>query len=195
MAFRGPKVWLWRWRRNPLKRRTDTVEAWVLLGTWVLTVLVGVLAGWTASRGVERGLAQERLQWRPTAAQVTERAPGSPAGSGQESGTALRVWGKVRWTALDGTEHTGQARVRPGSEAGTRVTVWTDPRGRLVTQPATSAQARTRAGMIGGLVGASTAAVPLVTGRLLRTRLECRRMAQWDAEWARFGPLWSRNTW
>jgi hypothetical protein len=213
MAFRGPKVWLWRWRRNPLKRRADAVEAWVVLGAWVVTVLAGVIAGLTATRGVEHGLAQERLRWRPTVALVTGKAPGSSsasagtngrtgsagnnagdAGDGQSADT-LRVWAKVRWTALDGTAHTGQARVRPGSAAGTPVTVWTDPGGRLVSRPATATQARTRAGVIGGLAGVCAAAVPFVGGRVLRGRLERRRMDQWDAEWARFGPLWGRKTW
>ncbi|GAA1016424.1 Rv1733c family protein [Streptomyces thermogriseus] len=149
MAFGGARAWLWRWRRNPLRRRIDTVEAWVLLGTWVLTVLAGVLAGWTAAREVERGLIQERLQRRPTTALVTERAPGPPAGSSR-----IQVWGKVRWTAGDGTERTGYARVRAGSAAGTPVTVWTDRRGRLVAEPATPAAARARAAATGTLVGA-----------------------------------------
>lgn len=61
MAFRGPKVWLWRWRRNPLRRRADAVEAWVVLGVWALTVLAGVLAGWATAGAVEQGLARERV--------------------------------------------------------------------------------------------------------------------------------------
>ncbi|GAB2729788.1 hypothetical protein GCM10027072_25100 [Streptomyces bullii] len=36
MALRGPKAWLWRRRGNPLKRRADKAEAWVVLGSWVL---------------------------------------------------------------------------------------------------------------------------------------------------------------
>src|SRR3954452_7742040 len=77
MAFRGPKVWLWRWRRNPLKRRADAVEAWVVLGAWLVTVLAGVLAGLTAPRSVEDGLARERVEWRQVAARLTEKAPGT----------------------------------------------------------------------------------------------------------------------
>ncbi|MEU6009454.1 hypothetical protein [Streptomyces sp. NPDC047453] len=195
MAFRGPEVWLWRWRRNPLKRRADMVEAWVVLGTWVLGVLAGVLAGWTVARGAEQAMALEPLARTPTVARVTERVPGSSAGAGGAPGTALRVWGKVRWTAPDGTARSGWARVWPGSAAGTPVTVWTDSRGRLVTGPATPAQARTRAVMSGGLVGVGAAAVPFVTGRALRACLERRRLDQWDTEWARFGPLWSRKAW
>ena len=193
MAFRGPKVWLWRWRRNPLKRRADAVEAWVVLGVWVFTVLAGVLAGWAASLSVEHGLARERVEWRPTAAVVSQKAPGSASADGQ--GDAVdRVWAKVSWTAADGSSHTGQARVRPGSAAGSSVTVWTDPQGRLVARPATPAEAHIRASVIGGLVGVSAAAVPFVGGRVLRGRLERRRMEQWDTEWARFGPLWGRKT-
>ncbi|MGV9251867.1 Rv1733c family protein [Streptomyces sp. NPDC003697] len=195
MAFRGPEVWLWRWRRNPLKRRADAVEAWIVLGAWVFTVLAGLSAGVTAMRAVEHELARERAEWRPTAAVV--EAPGPPAaGQGNGRGAdASRAWRRVRWTAADGTPRTGQVPVRPGSAAGSRVTVWTDTRGRLVTRPATAAQARTRAAVVGGLVGLSTGAVPFVVGRLLRDRLERARMRQWDAEWARFGPMWSRETW
>jgi hypothetical protein len=193
MAFRGPKVWLWRWRRNPLKRRADAVEAWVVLGAWTLTVLVGVLVGVAVNGTVEHGLARERAEWRPVVAHLTERAPGAAVTrSGAANGE--RVWAEVRWTVPDGSAHTGQARVAAGSGTGTPVTVWTDPAGRLVTKPATAAQARLRAALTGALIGAGAASVPFVGGRLLCGRLERRRMEQWDAEWARFGPLWGRTT-
>ncbi|MFF5015517.1 hypothetical protein [Streptomyces sp. NPDC001165] len=191
-ALRGPKVWLWRWRRNPLRRRADVVEAWVVLAAWLLTVLAGVPAGLAAARSVEHGLARERAAWHPTVAHVVAQAPGSgtAAGTGGE-----RVWAEVRWTAADGSAHTGQARVAPGSKAGSPVTVWTDPQGHLVTRPTTASEAAFRATLIGGLVGVSTAAVPFVGGRVLRGRLERRRMDRWDAEWARLGPQWGRMKW
>lgn len=191
MAFRGPKVWLWRWRRNPLKRRADTVEAWVVLGAWALTVLAGVLAGWAAARSVEHGLARERVEWRPTTGRLTEQAPGKPpARLGSSSGD--HVWAKVGWTGPDGSAHTGQIRVAPGSAAGTRVTVWTDREGRLVTEPDGVGQARLRAALVGGLAGVTAAAVPFAGGRMLRGRLERCRVEQWDTEWARFDALWGR---
>jgi hypothetical protein len=193
MAFRGPKVWLWRWRRNSLKRRADAVEAWVVLGAWALTVLAGVLAGLAVARTVEHGLARERDEWRPVVAHLTERAPGT-ADSRHGTASGDRVWAEVSWTVPDGSVHTGQARVDPGSALGTPVTVWTDPEGHLVTKPATVAQAQLRAALIGGLIGIGAGAVPFIGGRMLRGRLEARRMDQWDAEWARFGPLWGRTT-
>jgi hypothetical protein len=190
-AFRGPKVWLWRWRRNPLRRRADVLEAWVVLGAWLLTVLAGVSAGLVADRSVEHGLARERAAWRPAVARVVERAPGSPRAHGRAA-SGERVWAGVRWTVADGSAHTGQVRVEPGSRAGTPVTVWTDPQGHLVSRPSSSAEAAFRAALIGGLVGVSTAAVPFVGGLVLRGRLERRRMVAWDTEWARLGPQWGR---
>ncbi|MFJ9735412.1 hypothetical protein ACIRUL_29400 [Streptomyces sp. NPDC101171] len=191
-AFRGPKVWLWRWRRNPLRRRADVLEAWVVLAAWLLTVLAGVSAGLAAARSVDDGLARERAAWRPAVARVVAKAPGRSA---SETSGAERVWAEVRWTAADGSAHSGQARVAPGSAAGSPVTVWTDPRGHLVSRPATASEAAFRAVLMGGLVGLSAAAVPFVGGLALRGRLERRRMDDWDAEWARLGPQWGRKTW
>ncbi|PNG21504.1 Rv1733c family protein [Streptomyces cahuitamycinicus] len=193
MALRGPKVWLWRWRRNPLKRRADRVEAWVVLGVWTLTVLAGGLAGTTVSRSVEDGLARERVEWRPLVARLAERAPGTATENARVS-RAEHVWATARWTAADGSRHSGQLRVPAGSAAGTPVTVWTDAEGRQVTRPVTETQARVRALLIGGVAGLGGAVVPLVAGRALRSRLECRRIDRWDAEWARFGPMWGRTT-
>ncbi|MGW4569091.1 Rv1733c family protein, partial [Streptomyces sp. NPDC004561] len=152
MAFRGPKVWLWRWRSNPLKRRADMVEGWVVLCVWLLTVLAGVLAGLAAAGGVEHGLAQERTDWRPALARVVGRAPGTRPAQKHTAG-GERVWAKVRWTVADGTAHTGQVRVAPGSRPGTPVTVWTDPGGHLVNRPTSASEATFRAVLVGGLVG------------------------------------------
>ncbi|MEU9660650.1 Rv1733c family protein [Streptomyces chartreusis] len=193
MAFRGPQVWLWRWRRNPLRRRADAVEAWVLLAAWVVTVLAGVLAGLATARTVEQGMARERVEWRPAVALLTEQAPGA-ADSRPATSSSEQVWARVRWSARDGSAHTGQARVQPGSGVGTPVTVWTDLQGRLVTRPATPSEARTRATLVGGIAGVCAACVPFVAGRALRSRLESRRIDQWGYEWARFGPLWGGRT-
>ncbi|MBE4741904.1 MULTISPECIES: hypothetical protein [Streptomyces] len=192
VAFRGPKVWLWRWRRNPLRRRGDRLESWVVLITWALTLFGGVAAGLMAADSVESGLARQRAEWRQVGAVLTEDAP-EPAGT-SSTGTE-KVWAKVRWTAPDGSEREGQARVDPASLMGARVTVWTDAGGLLVTKPASASQARLRAALVGGLAGLFAAAVPFVGGRLVRGRMERRRMDQWDEEWERIGPLWERKIW
>lgn len=192
VAFRGPKVWLWRWRRNPLRRRSDRIEAWVVVAAWTFTVLGGVVTGLLTTRSVEHNLDRQRAEWRPVVAQLTEDAPGAATSS---TPGAARVWAEVRWTANDGSARTGQTRVAPASTAGTPVTVWTDTDGRMVTKPATRSEARVRSSLIGVLVGVTAAGVPFVGGRLVRGRLERRRMDDWDEEWEHVGPLWGRKTW
>ncbi|KPI08347.1 hypothetical protein OK074_3644 [Actinobacteria bacterium OK074] len=195
VAFRvrSPKVWLWRWRRNPLRRPSDRLEAWVVLVAWAVTVVGGVLAGIAATHSVAHGLAQERAEWRPVTARLTEAAPQPSSTSGSGSASGERVWAPVRWTGADGSVHTGQARVALGSSKGSPVTVWTDRHGLLVTKPATRSEAEVRATMVGILAGVAAAAVPFAGGRLARGRLERRRLDQWDAAWARFGPTWGRK--
>ncbi|MEU3526342.1 hypothetical protein AB0E62_21165 [Streptomyces sp. NPDC038707] len=191
-AFRGPKVWLWRWRRNPLRRRADVVEAWVVLGAFVLTVLGGVLAGLFTAGSVEHGLARERALRRPTVARVVSGGPAKSSARGERAPEGARVRTVVRWTAADGSSRTGRVRVPSGSGPGTPVTVWTDPRGRIVSRPVTASEAALRATLVGLLVGVSAAAVPCVAGLAVRGRLERRRMRAWDTEWARLGPQWGR---
>lgn len=191
-AFRGPKVWLWRWRRNPLRRRADVLEAWVLLGTLLLTVLAGVPAGLAAARSVEHGLARERATWRPAVARVAGRIPGATRTATGRPSSRERFWARVRWTTADGSAHTGRVRVEPGVSRGTPLTVWTDPQGHLVSRPTTASEAAFRATLVGLLVGVSTGAVPFVGGLAARARLERRRLDAWDTEWARLGPQWGR---
>nr|WP_167532431.1 MULTISPECIES: hypothetical protein [Streptomyces] len=191
-AFRSPRVWLWRWRRNPLRRRADVVEGWVVLGVGLLTLLAGVLAGLMVARSVAQGLARERADWRPAVAHVVAEIPDAPAGRRHMSHNP-RGWAEVRWTVADGSVHTGRVRAAAGSGIGTRVTVWTDSRGHLVGSPVAPGQAAFRADLVGTLAGLGAALVPFTGGCLLRARLERRRMTAWDAEWARLGPRWGRT--
>ncbi|MFD8734894.1 hypothetical protein ACFV06_08210 [Streptomyces sp. NPDC059618] len=189
-AFRGPKVRLWRWRRNPLRRRSDVLEAWIMLAAWALTVLGGAVSGLVTVRAVEDSLARERAESRAVPAQLVEDAP--DVGAGEPPGRV--VWTEVRWTAPDGTPRSGQVRVSAGTSADTPVLVWTDPDGHLVTRPPSLAVARLRACLIGVFAAGGVAAVPFAVGRHLRDRLERRRVDRWDEEWERIGPQWGRMT-
>lgn len=189
MALRGPRVRLWRWRRNPLRRRSDRIEAWALLVGCALAGVTGPVVGLLAEQSVANALEEQRSEWRPVVAKLTEDAPGPPSGSRAE-----RVWAEVRWPTADGSR-TGQARVAPAASEGTAVTVWNDAEGRLVAPPPSPAQAEVRAVLIGTLAGSGAAAVPLAVLRVVRGRLRRSRMEQWDEEWARIGPQWARKTW
>ncbi|MEU6371445.1 hypothetical protein ABZ876_38695 [Streptomyces sp. NPDC046931] len=187
----GAGAWLWRWRRNPLRRGSDRLEAWLLLGIWALVLLSGVLGGRTAAGAVAHALAAHRAQCHEARAVLTHDAVRTPWALSVDGGGG--VWAQARWTA-SGAPHTGMVKVRPGTKAGTAVTVWTDRSGDLISRPATGGQAHAQAAVVGALAGMGAAGGVLVCGRLLRARLNRRRMEAWDREWEHVGPQWRRMT-
>ncbi|GAA3771418.1 hypothetical protein GCM10022403_003420 [Streptomyces coacervatus] len=184
------KVRWWRWRHNPLRRHSDSVEAWIVLATWIVALVGGLLAGLAADGAMQDSLAARRAAVHSVPAQLTENADRTATVSTDSGGDT--VWAKVRWTAA-GSTHTGLARVDPSSTAGTPVTVWIDSRGELATRPPTETEARLQSALTGVLVSAAAGAAALGCGRLTRIRLDRRRMRAWEAEWERVGPQWRKK--
>ncbi|MFD1659268.1 hypothetical protein ACFSL4_13910 [Streptomyces caeni] len=182
--------WLWRWRRNSLRRRSDRVEAWIVLVTWFFVLLAGAFAGQAAAGAVQDGLDARRAQSSPVRAVLAEDAAKRPQTTPYADGA---VWAQVRWTAADGSARTGLAKVGADSKAGSTTTVWTDRTGELVPRPATAAEARLQALLLGALAGLGAAGGVLAGGWLVRGRLERRRLQAWDREWEQIGPRWRRT--
>ena len=182
MVVKARHTHTWRWRRNPLRRGSDVVEAWVLLAAWVIALVGGVLAGVVAQGAVERDLDRQRVERRAVAAVLVEDARGKPsAGAGEDD----RVWVKARWTASDGLTHTGLTKVRPDAPAGAPVTVWIDQHGTVVSQPVTHGEAQLQSVLVGVLCAAIAGGAVLGLARVSRAGLDRWRGGQWDAEWAR----------
>ncbi|MFI9424026.1 hypothetical protein ACIG54_10760 [Streptomyces achromogenes] len=182
------RVRLWRWRRNPLKRHSDVVEAWIVLAGWLLALLVGIVAGAAAAQTSESAFAARLARLHPVSAVLTDGAARTPAAAGgYDDG---RVWATVRWTDAAGSVRTDQVKVAPGAPPGSRVTVWTDPSGRVVPAPVTGTAADVQAALTGALVAPAAGALVWGGVRLLRGSLIRRRMAEWDEEWKQVGPRW-----
>ncbi|GGX69078.1 hypothetical protein GCM10010358_24310 [Streptomyces minutiscleroticus] len=186
------RVWLWRWRNNPLRRRSDRAEAWVILCAWLFAPLAGVFAGQTTAGAVGHDLTERRARVSAVRAVLTENAVTTPQTA--PGYTESVAWATVRWTAADGSPHTGPAKVEPGTKTGAQVTVWADRADKLVSRPLTASQARWEAALFGALAGSGTAGGVLVGGRVVRIRLDRQRMARWDREWEQVGPRWRRTT-
>ncbi|WP_026151719.1 Rv1733c family protein [Streptomyces prunicolor] len=181
------KVWMWRWRHNPLRRRSDVADAWILLAAWLIALCGGLLAGLAAGSAVGHGLDRQRAERHPVSAVLTVNAPGKTSASALDGS---HVWATVRWTAPDGSTHTGQTKVRPDAKAGTLATVWLDRRGRLTSKPLAPGEASLQAAWTGVLVGLGAAGGLLVGAQLVRLRLARRQSRQWDEEWARVDTPW-----
>ncbi|MFF4500391.1 hypothetical protein [Streptomyces sp. NPDC001401] len=173
----------WRWRRNPLKRRSDVIEAWVVLAAWVLAVSVAVLAGLVTTGAVGRDLDRERAERQEVSAVVTKDA--ADATPSAREARPPQAWATVRWTAPDGSTHTHRTQVPSGTRAGTHVVVWTDRHNNLASEPLAPADAIFRATLVGGLVAIGAGGAVWGCGRITRGCLARQRLRHWDEEWER----------
>ncbi|WP_151483956.1 Rv1733c family protein [Streptomyces albicerus] len=190
-ASRRAKVRLWRWRRNPLRRRSDVVEAWLVLAGWVLALVGGLFAALLVADVVERAADGRRADSRAVSAVLAEDADDKvPARAVSDH----RVWAKVRWTAPDGSTRTDEARVPPKTPAGARVTVWLDKSGKLATAPLTDGEVRIHAAFGGMLAAMCAGGAVLGAAGVTRACLVRRRMEQWAVEWERIDTRWGRKT-
>jgi hypothetical protein len=173
--------WLWRWRSNPLRRRDDVLEAWLLLVVWTLVVVAGTLAGFVTGRSAADVFARQRAERAPVRAVLVMDAP-------QASPTFRRAVVTVRWTPAEGAARTGRTLVDAGLKAGSPVVVWTDARGDLTTEPASPMEADAEAALFG--TGAALAVTGLVigAGTAGRCLLDRRRVEAWGRDWDQLTP-------
>ncbi|MGW6497945.1 Rv1733c family protein [Nonomuraea angiospora] len=190
VLLRVRRYWL---GRNPLRRRSDRLEA---AGAAVMLVLL-LLSVWAAvvvGRLIyEKGLQAERagpgIRQSVTATLVRDAPYTVPAGDG-DNGMVLTP---ARWKAPSGVQKTGQVAVPAGTRAGTAVKVWIDGRGEL-TRPATShAETLTSAAATAFLVVAGSAVTLMSAFRIFRWLLDRGRYAAWDASWAEACARWHRR--
>ncbi|MGW7296935.1 Rv1733c family protein [Streptomyces sp. NPDC054829] len=188
---RCAKVRLWRWRYNPLRRREDIVEGWVVLAVWLLMLVGGTVLGLATARNSVDAFDEQRADRRPTHAVLQADVPESAKSVGAASDLAM---GTVRWTTDDGTTHTDETLVDRGSKAGTEVVVWVDGTGELATEPPDRTEAVVEAAVLGTGAGLALAGAVYGTGKVIRWRLERRRVARWGQEWELVEPEWRRKT-
>lgn len=190
---RRAKVLGWRWRRNPLRRRSDVVEAWIVLAAWTAATAGAVAVGTVGAQAAQRVVNEDRAGRRPVSAVVVKTVPGS----GRDVVTGVRydrVLATVRWSDGKGTVRTGTVDVKATAKPGSGVQAWTDGHGRLVPAPVNAGEAATRVVLAGTGVGLATGLTVLGGGRLVRLRVQRRATERWGAEWDRVGREWGHRT-
>lgn len=194
-------VGLRRWRRNPLRRTTDLVEAWAALATALLIAIAapaaGVLGGALVDSSLRSAVRLQHAQRHPATAVVLGRAPGRHRwASDAESPVAGDIGDQVRaeWRAPDGAAHTGTLSA-PGHDPRTGATfrVWTDDGGEVVAEPMTASAARIQAVLAAVVTTALVVALLECGRRLFVWRLVKRRYRRLDRDWAGVGPDWGRT--
>jgi hypothetical protein len=176
--------------RNPLRRTLDRVEAAVacvlvvvfLAGAPLAAVAVGHVVYSAASR-----TARAEVSWRQVPAVLTATAPA--AGFRQDQVTV-----PARWTAPDGTRHTGTVPAPAGTRAGRAVLVWVDAAGRLTGRPPLQpSQVRDQAVLATMVTPLAVGFILLCAGLLVHAVLGRRRLAAWDTDWQAIEPQWTKG--
>jgi hypothetical protein len=176
--------------RNELRRRSDRIAAWFLLGLMITFVPLATVAAITAARWVQadgtRQLGPELRLTQVTAVLVRD----APAAD-----TIALVsnfwWVPARWMA-GGMSHTGAVPAAPGTQAGTSVRIWIDAAGKVQQPPLTSSQLSARVVLTAAATPLAVALCMLLAWCGLRCLLDRRRLASWGESWSMVGPSWTR---
>ncbi|MFC9915712.1 hypothetical protein [Streptomyces sp. NPDC059862] len=191
-----PRLLLWRWRRNPLRRRSDLAQTWIALGLF-LTVLATTpaatfLVGDGAYRHFQQTARHEAGTRHDTLAVLVQDAPRHPEpGSDEAKETTYPV--TVRFTDPHGQTRTAKTDVEPGLPAGDTLRVWISDEGKITDPPLTPEQVRSRTM---GCALLAAMAVPLIGAALYGyagRRLERRNLAAWDKSWAQTAHRWTTS--
>ncbi|RAJ56113.1 hypothetical protein K378_05752 [Streptomyces sp. Amel2xB2] len=192
-------VGLWRWRGNPLCRRSDRREAWLALGAMILVVAVAPFAGWLGASAAHDALLdsvrtqnQARQQVWATTESVQNRAPldSDPESAAHQPDRQHVV---AHWAGPDGSSHKDTVTTREHVQPGERFRLWTDAGGMPANRPMSARTASSYAALAGLAAGTGAAGLMEAGRRLAMRQLLRRRYALWDAEWARIGPDWGRT--
>jgi hypothetical protein len=182
--------------RNPLRRRTDRIEIWIMAGLLIL-FLIGVPLSWIGvGRWIHQGgLAEQRAQrsWHAVPAVVVKGQREAPQYLFRlPVNSTVQVL--ARWQNPDGQQQAGVITVpAQNGQTGSHVQVWVDRSGQVTGPPLESSQLVKR--VIGAQVMAQVtlAALLLCLAGLARWQLNRRRLADWEAQWATIGPGWTRH--
>ncbi|MGP3769890.1 Rv1733c family protein [Streptomyces sp. SDT5-1] len=189
--------WGWRWRENPLRRRSDVVEGWTVLVLGAAVIVgapaAGLAAGWSAHTDARALASAQRQERHRVDAEVVGAVPSNVVAGEPGTQTSFRV--PVRWRTAEGDTRTGTARVRAGVRQGERTDVWLDRRGRQADEPLPEAEVWTRTLTTGVGSGIAVVGVAGLVGWGLVCRLDRGRLAEWEREWAVWdGPERGRRT-
>ncbi|MEP7025553.1 MAG: hypothetical protein ABJB47_17490 [Actinomycetota bacterium] len=178
---------------NPLRRRSDLIEAWLLPAAVAVFLILGPLLVGASTWWVHHQAAavqQAQRSWHEVPAVVVQPVPGPLVPGNSDS---WMTWTAARWTDA-GQQHTGLIPARSGTWAGRTVPVWLDRAGHVQMPPLTPAQIHYR--VMGTAEGAlALLAVALACLALLYLRILRRRaLADWENAWISEGPQWSHQS-
>ncbi len=179
--------------RNPLRRRTDRVEAVIRLATTILFLvavpIAAIVAGRQADHVALRQAQAQQAREREVTAVLLQRA--AATGISDPYTSIQLTYVLARWQPPGRPPRSGQVLATAGAPAGSTVPVWIDASG-AVTSPPPDHRAIAGDVCIAAVVTCLVAILLLLeSNALVRRALDRRRLNAWDADWRATGPLWS----
>jgi hypothetical protein len=181
--------------RNPLRRRSDRIEAYLLAGSLAAAIAAAPFAARLAGEAGHEAAA--RTQHSQLASRREVRAVLLQSVSGTAAGYSFQTVfpARARWTVPGKGARTGLVGVPAGTPEGTTFDVWINTAGQLTTPPLAATQVAGQADLASAAAVTGIAIVYLCEAVAVRQVLTRRRLAAWDAEWAVTGPAWNRQRW
>ncbi len=178
---------------NPLRRRSDLIQAWLAPAALAAFLVLGTLATGAASMWIHADNAavqQAQRSWRPVPAVLLRSTPGPMFTAG--GANSWTTWAPARWAA-SGRRHTGWVPAAAGTRAGRPVVVWLDRSGNVQVPALTPGQVADRVA-VAALIALTVLAVALGSlARLGRWLLDRRCLAAWETAWLATAPRWARG--
>lgn len=188
--------------RNPLRRRSDRIEAALAAAALAAVLLAAWPAALAARTVYDDGVAAERVgpgtrQLVPaTLVEATSIGAASieAASAVPANGRGLPAASPARWTLPSGEVREGMVPVALLLRDGpANARLWVDATGRPAAPPPQRAETVTRAGLAAAGVVASVAVLAWACFALARHRLDRRRYREWEAAWAAADQRWRRH--
>jgi hypothetical protein len=184
-----------RRRNNPLRRRSDVVEAWTVAAIAVLLFVGAPLAGaaaglWAHDTARTVATAQRADRHRVRAEVIGNPPTELPSVEGTRP-HAFEV--AVRWTEPGKGPRTATARVPAGTGHGETVYVWFDSRGRSVAPPPDEIAVWQHTVTVGVCTAGGVIGLVLMAHTVARRVSLRHRLAEWERDWALTEPEWTRR--
>jgi hypothetical protein len=184
--------WLARWLGfdgNPLRRRSDRIEARLRLALAVAFVPLAVLAAGSFGHWVG-ALSRHELSAQPSRQQVAAVLLKAVPDSVVVLGASVPREVPARWNA-DGRRFVGMVPVLPGTRRGARVMIWVNSAGTIAPAPLTTSNVATRVACATALAVLAVVLALWLMLSLIRGLFNHFRLASWGAAWSTIGPLWT----
>ena len=179
--------------RNPLRRRTDRIEAAIRLVAVILLLVAVPIAAIVVGRqadhlALRHAHAQQAADHEVTAVLLQQaQATGVP-----DPYTSVEMtYVLARWQSPGQPPKSGQVLAPVGAHAGNRVMIWIDASGALASPPPSHREIAGDVAMTTVVTVLAASLLLLGSNALARRALDRRRLNAWDADWRATGPLWS----